>query len=369
MNKYFISLLPLPILMPGLINGVVFWAWFFGYIIDRSIRFKVDKHFLIFVVLFSILVMVQAVFYSESSKVLTGNLTDVSLRNNGTLGEYSVSGKINLYFFAKLILFSYFFSLISKSDSFRILTTLKYLLFLAVGLQSGLTLISIFGGSAMSAVTALGPSSNNFLVGDQFGARISLFFHEPSQMGVVIGSLLGAWLVKNASLRKIFLVCGFLLFFIVTSRSLSVLFVFVSFVTVIKASRYAVLFGFVFCLVFFRFSRPVLESLITLYPGYQFLFRSSGERLFMPVDFFSDFSGLLIGYDFGQIYYFPPVYGIVSQVGIIGFFLFLVLFRFDLKVLMFFVLISFVSPQLWFHISFVAAAIFSAAVSRKRHSF
>jgi hypothetical protein len=342
MFRFVWFLFPLSALTHGLWQAgfITFYIFLFFYR-----RIKIPLIFIYCVLVMIIIFIFQIYFNSLYPVSIFSGVVDSSLRSHGTMGTYYADGSTNFVLLFKFFVYLFITLLISKSfSSINLFVSFLYRLFIFVFLLNLVFFFILFIDSSYDLLKFLARQNvgtGNFLVSDDFGYRISAGFTEPSLMSSFAGTLAGVIFKYLGRDRKIFIFFAIFIIFLV-SRSLSIFIVFFS-VHLIYC------YFSIFCLgsppflmlIFLFFKDDVFNGKLS------FLFRSSNERLHLPVFDYS-WSHILFGIDFGQVYAFLPGVNHLLQYGVFGFLVFYLMFKFDLKTFLIYLCISFVIPQFWF---------------------
>ena len=308
----------LAVATPMMAGGVILWAVILLLSIVGLIKQFVDRRFLLFATLIAIVILLQNLFYRVDHHLIYWSVTNPEYRENISLGFYRAIGAINYFYLCKFLLFAYVFWYLSKSSTKLSMQVFTTALGTVVFSQLMLVLF-VYLDYVDLLLNLLGVASNagNFLVTDQFGVRLSGFFHEPSQMSLVAGSLLGLWLFgKRFKFRKLLISTIMLIFFVVTSRSLAIFITLFCFFLFLCASKSLLIFLFISLIATNFIFRDWINLIVEIYPKYDFFFRSFHERLFLAPEIFDDLRLLFVGLDFGQVYGFSPIFGVSCAVGL-----------------------------------------------------
>jgi hypothetical protein len=164
-------------------------------------------------------------------------------------------------------------------------------------------------------------------------------------MSVFMGTVFAILFLLRKSFFDSFMIFLLLFLMFMLSRSLAGFIVFLGILMAVRAPIWFmyVLLGAVFI------SIPFIRDFV----GDFMLFRSINERLHIPD--FTEFGleHFLFGVGFGNTYAFVPLVNHVLQFGVIGMIVFFLMFNLELRSIMAYLVISFVSPQLWFPIQFI----------------
>lgn len=308
----------------------------------------------------AIFLLFQAFFNSFDYVYYYGPVTNSESRSLLSIGLETINGNVDLQNILRL-----FFCLIFFSTLYFSLSNLKQNIFikliwalinLNIIIQLFVILVLSLFPSGESFLRQL-VSDSNFLTSDMLWYRVSSFFSEPSQMSVIMGTLLAIAFQKANFRERIFLIL-ILIFFFVSSRSLALFIIFFGYLAFTSRSKAIYLSTFTIFLI-----SPLLIDLVTSISDELNLLRSIFERTYNPSYEYSNGFWLLFGLDFGATYSFTPGLGLIQQIGIIGLLIILFIFKGNLRVISLIMLFIFVVPQLWYTVFFQALAFALASIN------
>ena len=310
------------------------------------------------------IVIVQSIFRNESTTIVA-MVSDTAFREVITKGTYSMENGINWLSFFRMILIVTVTLMLTVVIN-RIAQSEKYITYLVYYALASFFLVFVLANSVgadqfkaiIAPLTSL--ETSNYLVSDEFGYRISGFFHEPSQASVFFGTVFAAFFVLRQAVLQRVSILAILFAFFMMSRSISILAVFVVALYFLYAPKWASL-GALIALTMLQ----VILRIAAEYYAEVGLFRSVYERAFESEIYNATMLDQLFGFDFGQVYSFEPIVGLTLQVGSIGLVgLYFILQR-DIRTFGFLVFSFTLVPQLWFYPAWGAVGIFMIALHAK----
>lgn len=317
------------------------------------------------ILLFILIFLCQKYFYQGVEGEVYSSVSDVSYREVITLGSYRLSGDVDVRDVIKFI-FCLFLGVVvvlnrKKLSLIDYKRELGILLLSAFFLQAGLLLLVQFLEVSEFFKFLVGQSggvAQNHLTIDQFGYRLSLGFYEPSQMSLFMGSVIGAYVSLERNKKKMLMAVLVGLFLFVTSRSITIIF-WAGCVHYLLVCSKKMLILFVGFMVAGIGCFSVVKKYIV---GFS-LFRSLHERSYFP-DIDAPILGFLIGFDFGQVYSFIPLVGMVMQVGLVGVVALFFLVECRVRVAILVVLVFTIAPQMWYSLQWLSVAVLYLASSQ-----
>lgn len=302
-------------------------------------RLKLNRNFIKIISLFSIVILLQSLFYSDN--YVFGIVEDTQYRfaELSNLGSYPISGTIHVkntlkFIFYYISLYLFYLNLIKVGHQ-NFIKLLRSLIMTAVLLQ-----ILIALGSLFKDLNYLG--APNFQTLDPWGVRYSIGFYEPSLLSVVIIPILFLAVIVDRKFMFIYLLL--LVVFFLLTRSGSYVVLCVAFVAVhvfqkLKLPNWALVFIL------------LLGTWATYYVMTEFLsenvlFDSISDRLRFDGMVIS--SWIIFGVDFGQVSSFIPFYTLILQVGLIGSIVLLAMFNYRISYFFLANLIIAITGRLWF---------------------
>ena len=294
------------------------------------------------------LILVSAVFQVlfVADESIAAHVSSETFRSSGTFG---VSNRSDLNLEKLVFLYSKFICLLimavglNRSLFSLSKNELKFILTRVMIIVTGINLI-IFGfveilnlGSLVRSV--FGRCDENFLVGDVYGARLSIGFFEPSHMAIFVGLMVGTVLLGSSSRGETILVIAICLVNFLLSRSLTVLLVPLLLFAAFRYRWTTFLLGTITYFALMWVWRTGLVDPVGL-------LRSFNDRM-TPPDW-SSYSILLFGFQFGEVYSFTPFMSVAIQIGIVGLVGVFIIFDFNLCGLLVFLFLNMMCPQMWF---------------------
>ena len=351
---------------PGLLFGMPIYFLIFGIFLHHHLR--INKRILfntgIGLALIILTLILQIVFRNGNS-IIEAMVSDQTLRSNITKGMYSMENGASLISSLRLIIFAMltgiFITLFDMKYSIKeIIPSLfsysigTFLLVFALSMLLGADVLK----SVLSRFSSL--DASNFLTIDRFGYRISGFFNEPSHSSVFIGTVMAAMFSLSRDAKsKVLAIIG-LLFVFFLARSVTIFAIFGAGLFLLRASS-----GTALVSVFAVFYIQNAMKLIADNFGSSGLFRSVYERTFRSEIFGNTLTDSLFGFDFGQVYSFEPIKGIMLQLGVVGVIALYFISQRSLQVFSFAILCFSAIPQMWYYPPWAAIGLFAAVFFSK----
>ncbi|WP_418641898.1 hypothetical protein ACNUDM_00390 [Vibrio chaetopteri] len=333
---------PLSALTFGLWQVTLICIYFSKFTFSRG---KVSLVSLFWVCILGMVFIAQVYFSPQYPVELLSNVVNVELRSHGTIGIYYTDGSIRIDMLAKFFVYIFIALFISSSFTSKDeLIDFLFKLFCTIAMVSMVFLVILQVDSSYEIFKFLSRQDvgvGNYLVKDEFGYRISAGFAEPSVMSVVAGTCAGLIFAKLEWKKRIVISLSLIFLFFV-SRSLAIIIVFTLIYLILNHYRL-----FLIGMTIFMVLLTIVTTGFLFDSAFSFLFRSANERLFLPQGDFG-YINVLFGVDFGQVYAFIPIVNHVLQFGVVGLVAFYFIFKFDVKLFLIYLVISFVSPQFWF---------------------
>ncbi|MDP4062068.1 hypothetical protein RBLE17_18250 [Rhodobacteraceae bacterium LE17] len=229
------------------------------------------------------------------------------------------------------------------------------ILFLCISFIITLLGANIIGSEIFKSLISIVSSLNtpNYLTQDQYGYRLSGFFHEPSQASIVFGTSLACLAYMRSKIRWFLVLTVLAILYFFMSRSLTILVIFLVCLILLNTPR---IFSVIFICTLFGFQTIISVFHNQILPTG--LIRSIYERAFASQFEIADWRNFLFGTDFGEVYSFEPIWGIHLQVGYIGLIALYFILQRDVRAYAFAVTCFTIAPHLWFAPSWFALAIF-----------
>jgi hypothetical protein len=347
---------------PGVLFGLpVYLITLVMFLLEPRISKRVLVNVLLGVGILVTVVLSQSIFRNEGVVVIS-MVSDVRFREVITKGTYHMENGVNLVSAFRMILFAVvaviFAVLLNRTnEQVRHITILKNFVlatFLIVFVS-----VNVMGADQFKALIAPLTSldSENYLTSDNYGYRISGFFHEPSQSSLFLGTSLAALFVLKRSILYRLHVLIVLLVFFMMSRSISIMAQFTITFVFLCTPRWVSLAALVGSIFLQALLKYVASYFVTT--G---LFRSIYERSFSSEVHGATIMDWLLGFDFGQVYSFEPIVGIALQIGAIGIVGLYVILQRDIRIFAFAVFSFTLAPQLWYFPAWGAVGVFMIAL-------
>lgn len=314
-----------------------------------------------------VVVLAQSIHQNENVTIIA-MVSDQSLREVITKGTYSMENGVDWGSFLRTTVISSVTLMLTVVVN-RTGQQEKYISYLInFALASVLIVLILANGlgadqfkEIIAPFTSL--ETGNYLTSDQFGYRISGFFHEPSHSSVFFGTLLATRLALQQTVWGYISSLAILFAFFLMSRSIGILAIFIITLYFLYAPKWASLVAML--------GSAMLQVILIIVSGYfpQFgLFRSVYERALSSEVYNATTLDWFLGFDFGEVYSFEPIVGLTLQIGIVGLVgLYFILQR-DVRTIGFFVFSFTLMPQLWFYPAWGAVGVFMIALQAKEMS-
>lgn len=345
--------------LPGIFSGLgIVLISLVSLFSARKLQAKVVQNYCIGLSLLSVCIAGQLISQNRDVTIIA-IVSDANLREVITRGVYQMENGVDVIRLLRLIIAASVLTIIFNHVSRRrqeVQYVGSLVMFLALSyLISFLSAYSLGANQfkhLLSAISSL--DSSNYLTSDGYGYRISGFFHEPSQASVFAGTTLACSLALNLTTRRACLLVLFAVTIFLLSRSITVLIIFSAAFALLKSPKSLVVFA-IGALWFFQ---SIVAFILQRFEATGLL-RSIYERSFRSQVFGADVSNVLVGFDFGEVYSFEPIWGISLQVGYIGLAALYFFLQRDLRTFSIALLCFAASPQMWFWPSWLALAVFA----------
>lgn len=328
---------------------------------------RISLNFLLGFCIILAVVLAQSILRNENATIVA-MVSDLAFREVMTKGIYSMENGINwLSFFRMFVIITVTLMLTVVVN--RTAQPEKYITYLVYYALASFLFVFILANSVgadqfkaiIAPLTSL--DTSNYLVSDEFGYRISGFFHEPSHASIFFGAVFAAYFVLRQDVLSRISILVILFVFFTMSRSLSILAVFVVTLYFLYAPKWASLGA----LIALTMLQVILRVVAEYYAEFG-LFRSVYERAFESEMYNATTLDQMLGFDFGQVYSFEPIVGLTLQIGSIGLVgLYFILQR-DIRTFGFLVFTFTLVPQLWYYPAWGAVGVFMIALHAKEMS-
>ncbi|HIF9110441.1 TPA: hypothetical protein ACX6PT_003224 [Photobacterium damselae] len=321
---------------------VAFLFEFLFFFYKRTVK-KKSLTILYGVFTFIFIVFLQYFLLDGYGSSIVATVSDPLLRfsKSSTLGYYVINGNISSkYFFLTIVYMFYIYFLVNNiDDKNEFWDFIKKNIVIYLILSIFIFLVTLDSGFA-NFLKSLSGFAPNFLTKDEFGYRISVGFFEPSMMSVYISTIL-AIATKNRNLKYISMFTFLILFLLSRSGSLFILY-------------FSIIFFINYKIKFLPFCILVLGILSVSFIPHEiivklskdvFFLRSLSERLYFP-NFELLSYPFFVGVDYGNVTTFFPILSIIVQIGFLGLFVFFIIARFDLSIIIIIFLLNSVSRNI-----------------------
>lgn len=353
---------------PGILFALpIYLIVAFMFFRQSHIPKRISLNFLLGFGIILAVVLAQSILRNENATIVA-MVSDLAFREVMTKGIYSMENGINwLSFFRMFVIVTVTLMLTVVVN--RTARPEKYITYLVYYALASFLFVFVLANSVgadqfkaiIAPLTSL--ETSNYLVSDEFGYRISGFFHEPSHASIFFGTVFAAFFVLRQAVLSRVSILVILFAFFMMSRSLSIFAVFVVALYFLYAPKWASL-GALIALTMLQ----VILRIVAEYYAEFGLFRSVYERAFESEMYNATTLDQMLGFDFGQVYSFEPIVGLTLQIGSIGLVgLYFILQR-DIRTFGFLVFSFTLIPQLWYYPAWGAVGVFMIALHAKEMS-